>query len=68
MTVSRPALLRMISVSDKAVQNINTHILCYITSFREVVFVYEIMWTDTVEPVKPQMAVNGAHAICTLDN
>jgi hypothetical protein len=41
------------------VEKIKTHILCSVTFFffLEIRAVYEIMWKNIVEPVRPQIAV-----------
>ena len=54
----------MRNVSDKFVAKIKAHILCAINFFFEKRAVYEIMWKDTVEQDRPQMAIQcGAGAL-----
>jgi hypothetical protein len=36
----------------KVAEKVKTHILCSITFFFENLVVYEIMWKNTVEPVR----------------
>jgi len=45
----------MRSVSDKFVEKIKVGILCVITFFQESHAVYVIMWTNIVQPDRPQM-------------
>ena len=40
----------------KVVENIETHILCFVT-FSENLAIYEIMWKNMVEPERPQMTI-----------
>ena len=47
----------MKTVSDKNLEQIKTHILCFITFFPENRVVYEIMCQNMVEPDRPQMAI-----------
>jgi len=56
--MSRSVLLRVRNVSDKVVENINTHILCSIT-FPENRAVCEITWKNIAEPDRPQMTTIG---------
>ena len=54
----------------KVIEKIKTRILCSVTFFfffLENRAVYEIMWKNTVEPGRPQMTYNTAHAHCVLD-
>jgi len=57
MIISRSVGLTMRNVSDKFVEKIKTHILCAINFFFENRAIYEIMRKDTVEPGRPQMAI-----------
>ena len=55
--VSRSDLLRMRNVSDKFVEEIKTHILCWTTFFFGSRAVYEIMWKNIVAWGRPQMTI-----------
>jgi hypothetical protein len=57
----------MRNVSDKFVEKIKTHFLSAITLFFEIRVVFEIMWKDTVEPGRAQMAIKMAHMHCMLN-
>jgi hypothetical protein len=48
----------MRNVSDKNCRENHNTILCSTTFFPKIV-VYEIMWTNVVEPDRPQMAIHG---------
>jgi hypothetical protein len=55
--ISRSFLLRMRTVPDKSCrENQNTHFV-FSNFFVENRAVYEIMWKNTVEPDRPQMAI-----------
>jgi len=63
MIISRSILLRMINVSDKSYRlNPNTY-LCSVTLFRKSC-IYEIIWKNTVQPNRPQIAF--WYAACAL--
>jgi hypothetical protein len=47
----------------KAAEKITTHIVCPIILFTNR-SLYEIMWKNTVQPDRPQMTYNMAHALC----
>jgi len=50
----------------KFVEKINTHILCSATFFENRA-VYEIMWENSAEPVRPIRQYNTAHAFYMLN-
>jgi hypothetical protein len=53
------------------VEKIKTHILYMMSPpppCPENVTVCDIMWKNMVEPERPQMTLNSAHALCMLDN
>jgi len=54
MIVSRLILLKMRSISDKAVEKIETHNVCSVT-FSEYGRFYEIMWKNMLDPERPQI-------------
>ena len=48
----------------EVVEKIKTHILCSVTFFLENRAVYEIMWENTVERGRPQMAIWRMRSAC----
>jgi hypothetical protein len=56
-------LLRMRNVSDKGCrENQNTHLM-FKNFFSENHAIYEIMWKNIVEPIRPQVTIKyGAYA------
>jgi hypothetical protein len=54
----------MRNVSDKVVDKIKTHILCYIKLKNFAV--YEIMWKNILERVRPQMTIWRMHIGCWI--
>ena len=57
-TISQSILLRMRNVETKVVEKIKTLILCSITFFMETVpFMMMMMWKNTAELGRPQMAI-----------
>jgi hypothetical protein len=65
--IYRPIFLRMRNVSDKYIEEIETHILHSVTFFFENRAVYEIMWKNIVEWSRPHMT-KWNHAYCMLGN
>jgi hypothetical protein len=68
MIISRSVLRRTRNVSDKICKDNN--ILCSITFFLNCAS-YDVMWKNTVEPVRPQMALwcmRTAHRITKAKN
>jgi hypothetical protein len=57
MVISGLILLRMRNVSEKVVEKIKTYILCSVTPYSKIMFFYEIMWKNMVQPDRPQMAI-----------
>jgi len=55
----------MRNVSDKIVEKIKTHILCSGTFFENRTF-YEIMWKNTLERGRPQMAIWRMRIACWI--
>jgi hypothetical protein len=54
---------------DKFVEKIKTHMLCSTVFFSKNRAVYEIIWTNMVQPDRPQMTVRSRKdVICMLDN
>jgi len=49
----------------KVLEKIKTHILCSIT-FSENRAVYEIVWTNIVEPDRPQMTIRRMRVACWI--
>ena len=47
----------MRNVSDKMYRKNQNTVLCSITPFSETLVAYEIMWTNMVEPDRPQMTI-----------
>jgi hypothetical protein len=57
----------MRNVSERFVEEIKTHILCSVIFFSfENRAVYEIMWRNVVEPVKPQMTIWRRRIACWM--
>jgi hypothetical protein len=54
----------------KAVEKIETHILCTVTFFSENHVIVEITWKNMVEPYKLQMTIirHRNDVLCMLDN
>jgi hypothetical protein len=61
--ISRSFLLRMSNISDKVIAKIKTHILCLVT-FSENRAVYDIMWKNFVQPVRPRMTIWRMRIAC----
>jgi hypothetical protein len=57
MIISRSVLPRMKNFSDKTVEKIKARILCSVSLSPENRDVYEIMWKNTVQPERSQMAI-----------
>jgi hypothetical protein len=56
----------MRNVSDKVVEKIKTHILCYI-NLKKNRTVYEIMWKNILERTRLQMTIWDMHIACWID-
>ena len=68
MTISRSVLLIMRNVSDRFVEKIKTHILySAVFLFRKSCLLLDSVG-NIVDPDRPQMTINVAHALCILDN
>jgi hypothetical protein len=66
MIISSSVILRVRNISDKCCrENPNTH-FTFINFFVENRVVYEIMWTNVVEPNKPQMAIWRMRIACWI--
>ena len=59
LIISRSVLLRMRSVSEKAVQKIKTQILGSM-----IFFLSKIVWKNTVQPGRPQMTIRRMRFAC----
>ena len=57
MIMSRSVLLGMKNVSDKTVQNIETHVSCSISFLLDNRAIYEIMLKNVVQRGRPQVAI-----------
>jgi hypothetical protein len=55
LTKSRSFILRIKKISDKSVEKLSSHTT--FNNFFENPAIYEITWKNTVEPVRPQMAI-----------
>jgi hypothetical protein len=64
--ISRSFFLRIRNVSDKIIMKIKTHIMCLGTFFFENRAVYEIMWKNFVDPVRPQMKIWRMRIACCI--
>jgi hypothetical protein len=56
MIISRSVILRIRNVSEKVIEKIKTHVLCWKAYFFSRA-VYEIMWKNVAEPDMSQMTV-----------
>ena len=65
LIISCSFLLRMRYVSDKFVEKIKIHLLCSIIFFENRA-VYEKMWTNFVEPGRPQMTIWHVRIACWI--
>jgi hypothetical protein len=67
LIISHSVLLRKRNVSDKTGRgNQNTH-LCSVTFFfSKIVFFYEIMWKNIIEPRRPQVTIWLTHIACWI--
>jgi hypothetical protein len=54
---------RMRNVSDKNAQNIKTHCMLSSFSFPKIVPFIQIMWKNTVQPDRSEMAIYDACAL-----
>ena len=67
LIISRSFLLRIRNVWGKICgENQNTHFIQQLFFF-QIRAIYEIMWKNIIEPDRPQMTINTAHAHCILD-
>jgi hypothetical protein len=52
----------------KAAEKIKTHTVYVQKLYSENRIVYEIMWKNMVQPVRPHIKYNTTHGHCKLDN
>ena len=64
MVIFRSVLLKMITVLDKVVEKIKTHVLWPTTFFFESRAFYEIMWKNIVQPDRIQMTIRRTRSAC----